>query len=56
MKTPVTSRTRAPWKGRDILAPCGHTERVYHFAWSALRCAGCGEDHAKPDYVSEVTA
>ena len=56
MKTKVTNYTRAPYTGRDIFAPCGHTERVFHFAWSALMCAGCGLEHTKGDYTVQVTA
>lgn len=55
MTSPVTSRTRAPWEGREITAPCGHTERVYHFAWTALLCRRCGEDHEKTTYTTEET-
>ena len=55
MSSPVTSRTRAPREGRDITAPCGHTERVYHFAWTALLCRRCGQDHEKTDYSTRET-
>ena len=52
----VTKKTRAPEGGRVITAPCGYTERVYHFAWTALRCRGCDRDHEKTDYETEGTA
>jgi hypothetical protein len=45
----VTSRTRAPRDGRDIIAPCGYNVRVYHFAWSSLGCPLCGK-HEKHEY------
>jgi hypothetical protein len=54
MSDRVTSRTRAPRDGRVIIAPCGYVVRVYHFAWSALGCSKCGEDHEKHEYrISE---
>jgi hypothetical protein len=59
----VTRYTRAGKKGKMIRAPCGHTLRIYHFAWSALKCSdvkysatgsrvkcGCGEMHHKTTY------
>jgi hypothetical protein len=50
MSAPVTARTRAPREGRDIVAPCGRIERVYHFAWAALICRRCSQAHEKADY------
>ena len=38
----ITSRTRAPRKGKFIYCPhCGAQARVYHFDWSALGCQQC---------------
>jgi hypothetical protein len=54
MKQFVTGRTRAPMEGRVIIAPCGREERVYHFAWFAINCRGCADDHRKSDYRIEV--
>lgn len=43
MKTkPITRYTRAGNNGKEIVCPCGHVTRVYHFAWSGLGCQGCG--------------
>lgn len=44
MTTYVTKTTRAPRTGRVIECPhCASLHRVFHFAWSALGCQGCGE-------------
>ena len=62
---PVTRYTRAGRNGKMVRAPCGHTIRVYHFAWSAMGCGdpkypayrfnpGCGEYHDKADYEAEL--
>jgi hypothetical protein len=58
---PVTRYTRAGKNGKMVRAPCGHTVRVYHFAWSGMGCSdvkypgnrinpGCGEMHHKTTY------
>ena len=40
----VTKHTRAPRDGRMIECPCcGERTRVYHFAWYAMVCEGCGK-------------
>ena len=46
----VTLKTRAPRHGKEIIAPCGHEIRVYHFAWSAIGCEGCGGFHEKNEF------
>lgn len=56
MNVSVTKRTRAPREGREIAAPCGYVERVYHFAWSALVCRECDEEHEKSQYRIEEEA
>ena len=47
---PVTNTTRASKHGTRILCTCGNVARVYHFAWSALVCPGCGEQIDKHDW------
>jgi ribosomal protein S27E len=40
----VTKHTRAPRGGRMIECPhCHWPTRVYHFAWYAMVCEGCGK-------------
>ena len=42
MITTVNKYTRAGVNGKSITCPnCLHSERVYHFAWSALSCQTC---------------
>lgn len=52
--TPVTAHTRAGRDGKVIHCPCGETTRVHHFAWSALRCQGCGTYVEKPEWHTET--
>ena len=48
----VTSRTRAPKSGRQIVCPCcGVSSRVYHFAWSGLQCNTCKTMTPKHDWI-----
>jgi ribosomal protein S27E len=43
MTTNVTNHTRAGAAGKHIQCPeCGAASTVYHFAWSAMKCQGCG--------------
>ena len=52
---PVTRYTRAGYSGKEITCPkCNHTEKVYHFAWSACGCLGCGESINKDDFLVQV--
>ena len=53
MERQVTRNTRAPRAGRTIVAPCGKNEHVYHFSWSAILCAICGDFHDKKEYTTE---
>ena len=51
----VHKYTRAGYSGKAITCPkCNHTEKVYHFAWSACGCLGCGEYINKTDFLVEV--
>jgi len=48
-----TSRTGR--YGRDIKCPhCGTVKKVYHFAWSAVGCQGCGKMVEKYDFLMEA--
>ena len=41
----VNNNTRAGASGKYIVCPeCRHTDKVYHFAWSALTCNYCKND------------
>jgi len=47
----VTTRTRAPRMGRQIVCPeCNTTATVYHFAWSGLQCQHCEQMIDKYDW------
>jgi ribosomal protein S27E len=49
--TKVSNHTRAGSSGKSIYCPVCSTEAtVFHFAWSALTCEGCGESINKQDY------
>lgn len=47
---PVTGATRARRDGTPIMCPCGQEITVYHFAWIALVCIGCGHEIHKPQW------
>lgn len=51
----VTNRTRASrTNGKFIYCPhCGSQHRVFHFAWTALKCADCGNWTDKCEYLLE---
>ena len=51
----VNRYTRAGRNGKLITCPkCNHTEKVYHFAWSAAGCLGCREYINKEDFLVKV--
>ena len=51
----VNRYTRAGRNGKEITCPkCNHTEKVYHFAWSAAGCLGCREYINKEDFLVNV--
>ena len=38
----IQKKDRAGSDGKNIKCPeCGHVQRVYHLAWSALSCTSC---------------
>ena len=44
--------TRAGETGKFIVCPeCRFTEKVYHFAWSTLRCVYCKKAIVKTDWL-----
>lgn len=48
----VNNNTRAGASGKYIVCPeCRHTDKVYHFAWSALSCNYCENDIEKTDWL-----
>lgn len=52
---PVKITSRVGKNGRMIQCPhCHHSERVWHFAWSALQCLGCDAMVDKLDYSMEA--
>jgi ribosomal protein S27E len=57
---PVDKHARAPKDGRPIVCPhCDKATRVYHFAWCAITCNGCGQLVNKEDFSTgkvEVTS
>ena len=51
----VNRYTRAGKNGKELTCPkCNHTEKVYHFAWSAAGCLGCREYINKEDFLVKV--
>ena len=50
-KKKVTRYTRAGRDGKAIYCPCGKRSKVYHFAWSALKCSGCKRYVDKPAFL-----
>jgi hypothetical protein len=49
---PVPKFTQGSKKGKVIFCPhCGHSHKVYHFAWTALECARCGETTTKYNWL-----
>ena len=51
----VNQYTRAGINGKAIICPnCLHSEKVYHFSWSALSCANCDQMINKPDWLLEA--
>jgi uncharacterized protein (DUF983 family) len=42
--------------GKRIICPtCGESTLVHHFAWTALTCLHCKEDHDKYDWFLAST-
>ena len=51
----ASGRSRAGKRGKSIIPPkCGASFRVYHFAWSACTCQGCGEVVEREDFLHLV--
>jgi len=51
----VNQYTRAGINGKAIICPnCLHSEKVYHFSWSALSCANCDQMINKPNWLLEA--
>ena len=51
----VNRYTRAGNNGKTIECPkCHNHVHVFHFAWSAIGCAICGEDVNKEDWIIPV--
>jgi ribosomal protein S27E len=52
----VTKHTRARRIGKVIACPhCGTFATVYHFAWVAMQCEGCGAMVPKLKYWEVFT-
>jgi len=50
----IKKSSRTGKYGRNIKCPhCAHVSRVYHFAWCATGCLGCGRMVKKYDYQME---
>ena len=49
---PVPKFTQGSKKGKLIFCPhCGHSHKVYNFAWTELKCAHCGEETTKYNWL-----
>ncbi len=46
----ASGRSRAGKNGKVLHHSCGASFKVYHFAWSACTCRGCGEVVIREDF------
>jgi endogenous inhibitor of DNA gyrase (YacG/DUF329 family) len=51
----VDRYTRAGEDGRVIVCKCNAPIRVFHFAWTAIKCVDCGQDVKKEEYTVGLT-
>ena len=50
----ASGRSRAGKNGKVLHHSCGASFKVYHFAWSACTCQGCGEVVEREDFTHLV--